>query len=366
MSGTRTTRCPGCDEAAPPDARFCEACGAALDPSTAPDPAPAPAPERSVASSTTWTRPPSATCRACGGRVSADGYCDTCGTPTVPPRDHWAESPAPWVAGVCDRGVRHARNEDAMAIAVTGDRAVLVVCDGVSSAPDSDIASLAAATAARDALVDPAGARTSDALVAAAAAAEQAILDHVGDRAQRVDPPSCTFVASVVEGSRATTAWLGDSRAYWVPDGATAVPLTVDDSWVEEMVARGIDRAQAESSSQAHAITRWLGPDSGDHPPRVVEHDLDTPGWLLLCSDGLWNYCPDAATLTDVVRQALAPVDGGPADGGPATPASAAQRLVRWAVEQGGADNITVVLARHDGDTLHCDEVSDDATNEEP
>ena len=55
---------------------------------------------------------------------------------------------APGSAGVCDIGKRHARNEDAMALSATeppGQRAVLVVCDGVSMATDSHIASLAAA-----------------------------------------------------------------------------------------------------------------------------------------------------------------------------------------------------------------------------
>ncbi len=97
-------------------------------------------------------------CVRCGGRVAEDGYCTECGEPAASERDHWAERPASWVAGVCDRGVRHSRNEDAMALAAsesaTAERAfaALVVCDGVSSAPDSDVASLAAARAARDVL----------------------------------------------------------------------------------------------------------------------------------------------------------------------------------------------------------------------
>ena len=91
----------------------------------------------------------------CGGAVAADGYCATCGARAPSPRDHFVEQPAPWVAAVCDRGVRHPRNEDAVAVAADpepGTRAVLVVCDGVSSSTDSDVASLAAARAARDVL----------------------------------------------------------------------------------------------------------------------------------------------------------------------------------------------------------------------
>ena len=92
------------------------------------------------------TRP----CPSCGGPVGADGYCQTCGMKAPSERDHYTEQPAPWVAACCDRGIRHHRNEDATAIAADpepGSRAVLVVCDGVSTSIDSDVASLAGAQA---------------------------------------------------------------------------------------------------------------------------------------------------------------------------------------------------------------------------
>src|SRR5262249_23127818 len=97
-----------------------------------------------------------APCGRCGGVIADDGYCEQCGAPAVRERDHWIERPAPWIAGVCDRGIRHARNEDAMALAAGGDPgrfAPLVVGEGVSTALDSDVASLAAARAAREVLM---------------------------------------------------------------------------------------------------------------------------------------------------------------------------------------------------------------------
>jgi hypothetical protein len=88
---------------------------------------------------------PRAPCLECGGVVGEDGYCTKCGTKAPSPRDHFEESPADWVAGVCDRGLRHVRNEDAMALLADGERAVLVVCDGVSNTDQSEVGSLAAA-----------------------------------------------------------------------------------------------------------------------------------------------------------------------------------------------------------------------------
>jgi len=67
---------------------------------------------------------------------------------------------------------------------------------------------------------------------------------------------------------------------------------------------------------------------------------LADPGWLLVCSDGLWNYCSAAEDLAALVRDTA---EGPPEEAEPLTLAGA---LVDWANTQGGQDNITVALAR--------------------
>jgi serine/threonine protein phosphatase PrpC len=253
------------------------------------------------------------------------------------------------VAGVCDRGIRHSRNEDALAIAADpqpGSRALLVVCDGVSSSLDSDVASLAAARAARDVLAaghaQGLGTESSRSsaivarLKAAADAANEAVLENTSPDSP--NPASCTFVATVLEDGLLVAGNVGDSRAYWFPDNAEAVALTVDDSWAAELIATGISREEAESGPHAHAITRWLGKDAPDHTPRTTTLRVTGPGWIVVCSDGLWNYCSEAAPLADLVRQTAA------ANGG--EPMATASALTDWANAQGGQDNITVALAR--------------------
>ena len=133
-------------------------------------------------------------------------------------------------------------------------------------------------------------------------------------------------------------ASVGDSRAYWIPDTGEAAMLTTDDSYAAEQIASGVSRADAESGPQAHAITRWLGSDAPDHTPVTTSMNLDSAGWVLLCSDGLWNYCSAPEDLADLVRR----TDG---TGDPA-PLTLAGALVDWANAQGGVDNITVALAR--------------------
>jgi serine/threonine protein phosphatase PrpC len=281
--------------------------------------------------------------------VAQDGYCTQCGARLATERDHFVEQPSSWVAGVCDRGIRHPRNEDALALhalAEPGSHAVLVVCDGVSSSTDSDVAALAAARAARDVLAvsDPQALGTPDSRTAATVRALERAADAADDAvvanttATTGNPASCTFVAAVVEGPLLVVGWVGDSRAYWLPDSGEPQLLSVDDSFAAEQIADGVPRADAENGPQAHAITRWLGVDAPDHTPRTTAAQLTGPGWVLLCSDGLWNYCSapgDVAELTRTTAQSAG-----------AEPLGLASALVDWAKAQGGRDNITVALAR--------------------
>ncbi|ONI71420.1 serine/threonine protein phosphatase [Kribbella sp. ALI-6-A] len=353
MTSTTRTVCPACGEPVSGTDLYCENCGAELQSSAPATPALDTDTEPTIELHTGDPGAAAAVvpgpCRSCGGTVSADGYCETCGTKATKLRDHFTEQPAPWVAAVCDRGIRHSRNEDAVAIAADpepGSRALLVVCDGVSSSLDSDVASLAAARAARDVLVagQAQGMGTEASreaaviarLNAAADAASDAVLANTSPDSP--NPASCTFVATVLEAGLLVAGVVGDSRAYWFPDNAEAVALTVDDSWAAELIATGVPRHEAETGPQGHAITRWLGKDAPDHTPRTTTLRVAGPGWLMACSDGLWNYCSEAAPLADLVRQTAA------ANGG--EPLATASALVDWANAQGGQDNITVALAR--------------------
>ena len=239
-----------------------------------------------------------------------------------------------------------------------GSRAVLVVCDGVSSSVDSDLAALAAARAARDVLASfhPPGMGAGPSLVAAVTARLTAAADAASEAVLEVTrstrtveapgaspaqtPASCTFVAAVVERDLLVVGSLGDSRAYWIPDDGAATLLTLDDSFAQIQIAAGVPRATAESGPKSHAITRWLGADAPDHLPATATMTLAEPGWLLVCSDGLWNYCSADQDMAALVRRSAS----GPPQG--AAPLALAQTLVGWANDQGGQDNISVALAR--------------------
>ncbi len=258
-------------------------------------------------------------------------------------RDHSEVDLGP-AAGVSDRGLRHQRNEDAMALTAeqspSGPMVVAVVCDGVSSSARPDEASLAAVQAALPVLVAAvqAGEDLAAASLGSVVAARQAVADLQGSTGET---SASTFVSVVASGYEVTLCWLGDSRAYWLaqPEAESRV-LTLDDSVAGGMVAAGLaNEAEAMASPHAHVLTRWLGGEAADlanDPDRAPHIERFTPpgaGVLLMCSDGLWNYLPEAAELANLaLPKALD------------DPLGAAVDMVKFAVDAGGADNITAVL----------------------
>jgi serine/threonine protein phosphatase PrpC len=295
-------------------------------------------------------------CSKCGAAIGADGYCEQCGRRRADERDH-VEVELAGVSGVSDKGLRHHRNEDAMALTVVPAGAaaaaptvVAVVCDGVSSSPHPEEASAAAAETGASALADALGAgeEPEAATLAAARRAAEAVAGlapgapggsgaAAGRAARGGHAPACTYVSAVVSADTVTVGWVGDSRAYWLGSGREGVQpstrLTRDDSWATYMVSLGVmSEEEAANSSRAHTLTGWLGADAEAVEVHHASFTPGGPGVLLVCSDGLWNYLPDATDLAAAVPDAAA------------RPLAAAQKLVRTALDAGGRDNVTVAV----------------------
>ena len=342
--------CPTCGTLAPDDARFCERDGTRL---TEADAEPLPT---ATGAAMVPVAAPTAAAVACrcgaGPEARVDGYCDTCGRKWVPPRtllprDHHELVLSLSCAGVTDRGQRHHRNEDDFAVSLTNrGEGVLLVCDGVSSSEDADRASAIAAKTLRERLTDlSAEADMDTALRQAVAAANHAVgaLSSTTPGATSA-PPETTMVAAVVRERTAFLAWVGDSRAYWIDrqNSTASLLLTHDHSWWNEMVDSGqMTPEDAGMNRLAHAITRCLGTaadDADSSEPSLATFPFpDTGGFLLLCSDGLWNYAPTPLQITELVTAAIAapPTEG---------VVAIARTLVAWANAQGGRDNITVAV----------------------
>jgi len=140
-----------------------------------------------------------------------------------------------------------------------------------------------------------------------------------------------TVTAGWINGGKLSIAHVGDSRAYLLRTGGLQ-QLTNDHSLVAEQVRRGIlTPQQAEESDMQSVLLRALGA----HPE--VEVDVDEVNLLprdvlLFCSDGLTRM----VTEPEIAGKLQAEMD----------PATAAQKLVDFANERGGLDNVTVIVAR--------------------
>lgn len=142
-----------------------------------------------------------------------------------------------------------------------------------------------------------------------------------------------TIVATTIIGNEAYTANVGDSRMYMIDqDGIHQV--TQDHSLVEEMVRLGqITKDAARVHPDKNIITRAIGAGPTVQPD-IFETELEKDCKLLLCSDGLTNMVEDAQ-LWQIVTSDL-------------TIEERACDLVDAANEQGGKDNIAVIIIEPD------------------
>lgn len=268
---------------------------------------------------------------------------DSMSNPSMPShseRNHYVRVPAPWLAACSDVGLKHKTNQDAFCLAARPGAqrtAVMAVSDGVSTAAGSELASLVAAEAACNHLVARLedGAAANLAFVQAFAEAQEAVLEAKRDQ----EPSACTLIAGIVTPDSIAVGNVGDSRAYWLGDDGLCQLLSTDDSMAQARIMLGMSRDEAEQSNQAHSITKWLGRDASNVTPSVITHQPTTNGWLLLCTDGLWNYASSPEEMYHLVKGFVE------ASG---TPETVSEALVDWAKEQGGRDNITAALARYE------------------
>jgi PPM family protein phosphatase len=278
-------------------------------------------------------------CQKCGAlssQIDPDRYCIQCGFRQVAiSNDRIELQPAPNLAGASDRGRRHHQNEDAIALKIIDPETyIIVVCDGVSSSQQPELASQFATTACLQAIEIAIGQGKDSAtsICQGVEAALEAVAGIPIDPSSDLDPSSTTIVTAIVRDNIATIGWLGDSRAYWLA-ADKSLQLTQDDSWMRDAIESGkFTPAEAEASLYAHAIVRWLGADTTDDgKPTIATFPIPGQGYFMLCTDGLWNYAPDPAYLYHLIQQSPA-----------SDSRSIAHHLISYANQQGGQDNITV------------------------
>lgn len=177
-------------------------------------------------------------------------------------------------------------------------------------------------------------------LLAAIVQANKAITKYAETHPADAGNLGTTVTCILVDDDRAVVANIGDSRTYVLRNGSLQ-QITEDHSYVAHLVREGqIAPEEVFVHPRRNVITRSLG-----YRPEV-EVDLWVeairPGdrWLL-CSDGLWEMVRDEGMIARVMTSTPSPEEG-------------VRQLITAANEQGGADNIGVVL-------IHVNSVPGDA-----
>ncbi|MEO8275370.1 MAG: protein phosphatase 2C domain-containing protein [Thermoanaerobaculia bacterium] len=126
-------------------------------------------------------------------------------------------------------------------------------------------------------------------------------------------------------------AHVGDSRAYRFRDGEL-LPVTHDQTLAQALADAGVIAAEeVKSHRQRHILTGALGATSGAPRVQLGRHDLRNGDRVLLASDGLTEMLSDTA-IADILRAE-------------SDPAAACAALVAAALDEGGSDNVTVMVA---------------------
>jgi PPM family protein phosphatase len=246
------------------------------------------------------------------------------------------------VAHRSDPGMVRAHNEDAVFVDGGG---LAILADGMGGYNAGEVASGIAVNVIKEGLlpelisgrdlskVDVHTGLTHAALLLQQqiAAANKGIYEAAQNR------PECagmgtTVVAAVFHGNRISIAHIGDSRCYRLR-GDRFEQLTRDHSLLQEQIDSGqITADQARFSLNKNLVTRALGIEA-IVPAEISEYRVEADDIYLLCSDGLTDMV-DPDVVHGILDEQRAALEG------------AATQLVELANQNGGRDNISVILTR--------------------
>src|SRR5262245_31149506 len=256
--------------------------------------------------------------------------------------------------GMTDVGRQRAVNQDALLIAdlvntnfSVGTRtsiahlneggALLVIADGMSGAVAGEVASELAITSLRNEFSCAAHRQpVSRRLKEAVERANQRIWD-LAQRQRNLLGMGSTLTAALICDGVARIAQVGDSRGYLIR-GSSIQQITKDQSLVQQLVDAGLlDPRQSASHPYRNIMTQALGREPAIEVA-LTEFRLHPGDYLLLCSDGLSNKIrPEEIRLGVQKLNSIS---------------ESCHRLIELANRRGGEDNISIIVARFDGNAF--------------
>ncbi len=221
-------------------------------------------------------------------------------------------------------GLRREHNEDTYC--ADADIGLWLVADGMGGHDHGEVAS----ALARDVVIREVNSGRS--LAQAIQNADSEIIQHSRERRSE-RPMGTTVVALLVRDNDFEIAWVGDSRVYlW--NGTGLKQMSQDHSYVQELIDQGaISAAQARTHPNRNVVTQALGVTQPEQlKVETLRGHLEPGAQLLLCSDGLTEEVDDE-TISSILGRGLSTQE-------------AVDHLILAALDNGGSDNITVVLVR--------------------
>lgn len=219
----------------------------------------------------------------------------------------------------------------------------LVVADGMGGYERGEVASqLAVRTATTQAIeqiyfkaiagqsLGEAGETTAETLVKIIDEANSVVVYHANRERNTM---GTTLVCALLVGNMIYTGNVGDSRLYGLRrQNAALEQITTDHSVVQRLVDTGqLTPDEAANSPQRSLLYRSLGQANASAADTTL---MDTSDFthLLLCSDGLWDMVTDPL-IEQILRYSP-------------TPAIACCRLINAANQNGGVDNVSVIVVK--------------------
>ncbi len=228
-----------------------------------------------------------------------------------------------------DVGKKREHNEDCYC--VNADLGLYVVADGMGGHASGEVASKIAVTTIEQQVAQ--GCSLVEAIAKAHAAIINGVKQGLGKHGM-----GTTVVAVQLEGGSYTLAWVGDSRAYlW--DGELS-QLSKDHSMVQMLIDSGqITRDEARTHPRKNVIYQNLGAAEVEGHQVSVERGVLYKGQkIILCSDGMSDEVDDAQ-IAEIISQADNVDD-------------TAENLVTAAIDNGGNDNVSVIVISAPADAL--------------
>lgn len=268
-------------------------------------------------------------------------------TQKIPANFQYRSGPPPLVCslasssfayGETNTGFARSANEDCFGYHAvsTCEPMLFAVADGIGGHGNGDIAShllirmlLTSWRDFRNAI--PSGRQElADALTSLITACNRRIFE-LNEAAENPIPMGTTLAMLLVMPDFALTLHLGDSRVYVLRENGPLLPLTIDHSYVTQLLRTGqITPAQAESHPLSHVILRSVGP-ALNVVPEIHFHDRLPGDRYMLCSDGVTTHLKDDR-IEEIMRSSNSAAD-------------AVRTMINASLREGGRDNITAVCA---------------------